>query len=937
MKTTLFWPMALLVAALACPAHAQPVYNISTVAGSAAAPNGALGGLATAFQLGAINGVASDRLGNLYLSDTTKSRILKVDTSGTITAFFPAAGTSTTALLSSPYGLAFDASGNLYVADYGSKLVRCISPGGAISTVAGGGSQADAPDGSPATSVPLQGPRNLAFDALGNLYISEFDGARVRKVDTSGNIWTVAGTGVPGANDESGPATYAQLNSPAGLAVDGKGNLYVADCGVANNSIRKISLGTGIMSTLPALSIQGINVLRPLALAVDGNSTLYASSGAGILSYTQAGQWGLFAGQWSAVNQQWVPGYSGDGGIATSAELTDVLDLTVSSTGIVYMADFVAGSTLVRSVNRSLINTVAGTQSQTLPEAGDGGPATSATLSSPSAVALDHSGNLFIADTGFQRIRQVASSGVITTAGGTGAAGYNGDGIPAVKAMVHSPSGVAVDSAGSLVVPDTINNRVRRVNGGVIGTVVGTGIGGSIPQPTPPLQTPLNYPSGVCYDLAGNQYIVDQNNNRVLQVPPGSGLAVTIAGQADTTPGSGAAGDGGLARSAHLYNPTACATDASGNLYIADTGNHRIRKVNPAGIISTVAGTGMAGTSGDEGPAKVAALNGPLGVAVDGSGNVFIGDTKNHLVRMVTADGVIHTIAGTGSSGFAGDGGSAQIAQLYSPAGVTVDGSGNVYVADSGNNRVRVLSPQAAQQVTPPTSPVTPIQPGQAPVVAVENAASMAQGAVAPGELVTIVGAGLGPQSSAAGALNAVGQVPGLLAGTEVDFGGVAAPVFSTQYSQVTVQVPYTVAGSVSTPVTVLYLGQTVGAANVALAVAAPGLFPQVWNQDGSANSSSNPAPAGSTVIVYGTGEGQRNGSNIAGLPAAAPYASPVQPAVLTIGGAVASLAFSGAAPGQVGVIQVNAVVPGTLPSGLNPVVLTVGTVSSPAVAMWVK
>jgi uncharacterized protein (TIGR03437 family) len=170
-----------------------------------------------------------------------------------------------------------------------------------------------------------------------------------------------------------------------------------------------------------------------------------------------------------------------------------------------------------------------------------------------------------------------------------------------------------------------------------------------------------------------------------------------------------------------------------------------------------------------------------------------------------------------------------------------------------------------------------------------------------------------------------------------VDFDGVPAPVFYTQYGQVTVQVPYTVAESGATQVGVQYLGQTAATAKVPVADAAPGLFPQVLNQDGSANTASNPAPAGSTVVLYGTGEGKRNGVNIAGLPAAAPYASPLQPVVLTIGGAMASIAFSGAAPGQVGVIQVNAVVPDTVSPGQNAVVLVVGTVSSPAVTVWVK
>lgn len=944
--------MALLAAILACPTYAQPAYNIETVAGSSSGSG--IGGPATAAQLGSVQGVATGSFGNLYLSDTTNNRILKVDTSGIITIFAGTGtagftgdgGPATAAELDLPYGLALDVAGNLYVADYGNNVVRRIAPDGTISTVAGGGMQADASEGSPATSIPLLGPRNLVFDAAENLYISEFNGARVRRVDPSGNVWTVAGTGVAGSNDETGSGAYAQLSYPAGLAVDGSGNLYIADTGVVHIEtvasevaiIRKVQLATGIMSSVPVpQSLQ----FSPVALAVDSNATLYASDGAGVLSYTQAGVWSAFAGVLSlpagSTLATFIQGYSGDGGLATSAELTGVQDLALSPAGTFYIAD----STRVRSVDVSrIMHTVAGSGPQGEQEAGDGGPATSAVLNNPSAVALDYSGNLFIADKGFHRIRQVASSGTITTAAGTGIAGYNGDGKPAGAAELSSPSGVSVDARGSLVIADTYNQRIRKVTGGVIATAVGTGSSGNSTQNTQPLQTPVQYPSGVCFDLGGNQYVVDRGANKVLQVPPGGGLVVIFAGQSDGTPGSGAAGDGGLARAAHLNAPTACATDSGGNVYIADTGNNRIRMVTAAGIISTVAGTGSPGVpgQGDEGPATAAALSSPTGVAVDGSGNMFLSDSANHRIRMVTTDGVMHSIAGTGAPGLAGDGGSAQIAQFFNPSGIVVDGSGNLYVADMGNNRIRRLAPQVAQPVTAPISPVvTPTQPASAPTLAIENAASMAQGAVAPGELVTLVGSGLGPESGVGGLLNSAGLVGQLVSGTEVEFDGVLAPVFSAQYSQVTVQVPYSVAGNTVTNIVVLYLGQTAGTASVAVANAAPGLYTQVLNQDGSINSPGNPAPRGSTMVFSATGEGLRNDANVTGLPAAAPYASPLQPVSLTIGAAVASIAYASAAPGQVGVLQVNAVAPNGPPGGPAAVVLTVGAASSVPIVVWLQ
>jgi uncharacterized protein (TIGR03437 family) len=908
--------MALLGATLAHAAATAPAYNIQTIAGSSLSGDG---GPATAAELGNIQGVATDRLGNVYLSDTDNHRVRKVAANGIITTFAGTGtagfsgdgGPATAAQLSLPYGLATDLSGNLYVADLGNNRVRRIAPDGTIATVAGGGAGAAATDGSAATSVPLLTPRNLATDAAGNLYISEFSGHRVRKVTTDGKIWTAAGTGIAGFWGDGGLAANAQLAFPAGVAVDRNGNLYIADS--QNQRIRKILPGN-IMSTVLGGSPSTL-LFTPIAVAVDNNTTIYAGDSSDMVhSYTLAGVWSNMAGTGAS-------GYWGDGGRATSAQLTAVRDLAVGLTGALYIADGVR----VRSVDTSLIiRTVAG--DGYLHAVGDGGPATSAQLYRPSAMILDYAGNLFVADTGTQRVRQVTPSGIIVTVAGTGMAGYNGDQGQSSGALLNSPEGVSLDAAGSLVVADTVNQRIRKVSGGVISTVLGTGTAGSGPQNTAPLATPVRSPGGVCFDLGGNLYVADTLNNRVLQAPPGAPV-VTAAGNG----AAGSQGDGGPAPTAQLDMPGACAADAAGNLYIADTGNHRIRKVAAGGGVSTVAGTGSQGGSGDEGPATAAALSAPRGVAVDGSGNIFIADTGNNRIRMVTADGVIHNIAGTSVAGFGGDGGAALPALLNAPSGLLVDGSGDVYVADSGNNRIRRLTPKPASPALPP------LEPSPAPAAVVLNAATMAPGAVAPGELVTVTGTALGPQSGVAGLFDSAGLVANLVAGTEVDFDGIAAPVFYTQYSQVTVQVPYTVAGNGTTGVAVVYLGQTAAAATIPVADSAPGLFPQVLNQDGSANAASNPAPPGSTVVLYGTGEGLRNAGNIAGLPAAAPYANPVQPVVLTIGGAMASIAFSGAAPGQVGVVQVNAVVPGNLPSGQNAVVLGVGTASSPAVAVWVQ
>jgi uncharacterized protein (TIGR03437 family) len=388
------------------------------------------------------------------------------------------------------------------------------------------------------------------------------------------------------------------------------------------------------------------------------------------------------------------------------------------------------------------------------------------------------------------------------------------------------------------------------------------------------------------------------------------------------------AGDGGAARFAQLNTPSACAVDSNGNLFIADTANHAIRKVNPSGTISSVAGTGTAGASGDESSATAARLDSPRGVAVDDAGDIFIADTGNHRIRQVTPDGVIHSIAGTGASGFGGDDGAAGVALLNGPQGLFLDGAGDLYFADTGNNRIRRLVPDAA-----PPVPVT-----QSTAITVVNGISLREGAVAPGEIIAIFGAGLGPDTPATGALDAAGALPTSLSGVEVRFDGTAAPLFYAQSGQVNAQVPYTVAGSETAAVEVRYLGKLVGAANVRVAPSAPGVLALAINPDGTANAESAPALRSTWMTFYATGEGLTDGRNVAGRPAEAPYAHPLLPIALTIGGVNAEILFAGSAPGMIGVLQINARVPGGFVApGEVPVELTVGTVKAPPITIWLK
>ena len=312
------------------------------------------------------------------------------------------------------------------------------------------------------------------------------------------------------------------------------------------------------------------------------------------------------------------------------------------------------GTVIAQSGGGYFMVTVAGNGSGGF--GGDGGPATSAQLSGPAGVATDATGNLFVADWSNCRIRKVASSGIITTVAGTGACGFGGDGRLATAAYLHSPGGVAVDAVGNLFVADTYNNRIREVSAsGIITTVAGggayNGFGG---DGGPATAASLGFPNGVAVDAFGNLFIADTSNSRIRKVSAG-GIITTVAG----TGTAGFSGDGGLAMAAQMSSPAGVLVDAAGNLFIADAGNQRIRKVSAGGIITTVAGTGTAGFSGDGGPATDAQLSVPYGVAVDAFGNLFIADTGNQRIRTVSASAIIATIAGTGIQGSSGDGGPA--------------------------------------------------------------------------------------------------------------------------------------------------------------------------------------------------------------------------------------------------------------------------------------
>ena len=649
-------------------------YTIQTIAGGVL-PNNIAG---TSASLGSIPSVAVDKSGNVYFSAPDYGVVLRLDASTQILSIVAGTGIqgysgdngpAASAELGYVTSVAVDAAGNLFILDQ--ARVREVS-GGTITTVAGNGAFGFAGDGGPATSAEWRQAQGIAVDSAGNLYIADSGNNRIRRV-TNGIISTVAGNGRAGYAGDGGLAVNAELKDPAGVAADASGNLYIADLG--NARVRKVF--DGVITTIagngtPAFGGDGgpatIAALLPTALAVDAMGDLYIADALDRIREVSNGVIHTVAGNGT-------PGFTGDGDAATSAELDQPDGVAVDSAGNLFIADSVNGR--VRRVAKGIIATVAGGGG-----VGDYGPATKAQLVLPMGVALDRSGNLYIADSGSDRLRKV-SNGVITTVAGNGIPGSSGDKGPALNAELSEPTAVAVDPAGNLYVTST--SSVRKISSGIITTIAGPG------GLTNNLE--LIAPYGLALDAAGDLFIANTYADCILEIS--NQPASTVAGS-QFNPGYG--GDSGPANRAQLNAPYGVALDSAGNLYVADTNNNVIRKISN-GIITTVAGNGTAGYSGDGGPATSAQLLNPIGVALDSSGSLYITDNYNDRVRKVSG-GVITTIAGSGAHGFSGDNGPATAAALDAPFGIAVDPAGSVYFANAGSQRISLLVPSAISTCT---------------------------------------------------------------------------------------------------------------------------------------------------------------------------------------------------------------------------------------------
>jgi hypothetical protein len=617
------------------------------VAGGLGGP-GDKDGIGAAARFSSPASVTTDGTGSLFVADEESHTIRRIDiATGAVTTLAGSPGnsgstdgTGTAARFSSPRSLASDGSGHLVVSDSGNNTIRCIdTTTGAVTTLAGSPGDSDSTDGTGA-AARFNYPAGLAFDGLGNLFVADSRDHTIRKVEfATGAVTTFAGSaGNSGSTDGIGAA--ARFNYPVGLAFGGLGNLFVADAG--NHTIRRIDIATGTVST--------------------------------------------FAGS---------PGIrDSTDGVGSAARFNSPADLASDGAGNLFVvdnADNAIRSVVIATGAVATLAALPGTRGST------DGAGIAVRFDDPTGVASDGTGNLFVADLGNHKIRKVViATGVVSAFAGSQAETGSLDGTGSAARFYH-PSGVACDSEGNLFVADFDNDTIRRIviATGAVTTLAGfPGIQGS----TDGVGAAARFfaPLAVTSDGAGNLFVCDRGNQTVRKVDIATGEVATLAG----TPFYGGPIDG-MGSAARFVFPGGIAGDGSGNLFVADSGDHTIRKVEIAtGTVTTFAGSESSLGSTD-GTGTDARFYSPMGMASDGLGNLFIADTDNDTIRkLVIATGVVTTFAGSARSSGSTDGKGTD-ARFNSPRAITSDMTGNLFVADTLNHAIRkiVIATQAVTTV----------------------------------------------------------------------------------------------------------------------------------------------------------------------------------------------------------------------------------------------
>jgi len=633
--------------------------------------------------------VAVDRTGTIYVADSAANTILRVTREGVVTTLAGLAdnpgsedGTGRSARFRWPEGVTVDGNGNIYVADAGNNMIRRITPAGVVTTVAG------APGASPRREVGMgsdapqfEHAAGLAVDGAGNFYVADSAASTIRKLTPAGEATVLAGTAYRIGNTD-GTGNAARFGKPSGLAADSKGNVYVAD--TDNNTIRKIT-PAGMVVTLAGLDDGGGNARghgsaarfsRPYGVAVDGRGNVYVADTCNSLirKVTPDGEVTTLAGT--------VKSQSSVDGIGAAAQFYMPYGVAADSAGNVYVAD-THNSTIRKITPAGAVTTLAGLAGH---PGRTEGPGDAARFWYPESLAVDHKGNVYVADWRDNSIRRITAEGMVTTLNepavqpGSVVFASNGEG-------AYESFNLAIDSKDNLYVAGVESDTIRRV--GPAGNTValnGSSEAGLWNQDGTGQAAGFDLAAGVAADQAGNLYVADEGSCTIRKVSP-AGVVTTLAGLARHR--GNASGTGSAAR---FCGPCGVSVDWRGNVYVADEGNNLIRKVTPAGVVSTLAGReGIPGST--DGAGSAAQFNHPRGVAVDGNSNLYVADSGNNMIRKVTAAGVVTTLAGAAGQrgGADGTGGGAQ---FDCPAGLALDRAGNIYVADLGGCTIRKVTPE---------------------------------------------------------------------------------------------------------------------------------------------------------------------------------------------------------------------------------------------------
>ena len=610
---------------------------ISTIAGTGTPGFSGDGGPATAAQLLTVTGICIDGAGNLYVADLGNQRVRKISTSGIITTvagdgtvgYFGDGGAATSAQLNQPSDVAIDAAGNLYIADKANNRVRKVTSSGTITTYAGYASVGYSGDGGAATDAQLNSPTGVGIDGAGNLYIADQTNGRIRKVNTAGIIDTVAGNGVFGYAGDGVAATSTALYQPADVHADAAGNIWISDQN--NDRVRKVN-PAGIISTVAGNGVSGFGGDGGAATSaqVDGPAGIIVDAGGNIYFADQTNNRIRRVNTSGVITTvSGVSRYIGDGGPATNAELITPTFIATDKYNNVYFCE-TNGHRVRKIAPDGTISTIAGTGNEGIVGMGDGSMATAVDINRPEAITVDTAGNVYFGEFG-ARIRKVSPAGIITSVAGMYSMGYSGDGGPATAAMITT-QGITIDTAGNFYMTCSGEHRARRIDpSGVITTFAGTGVSGFSGDGGGATDAQLNYPLGIRTDKMGNIYIAE-GNSAIRKVTP-SGDIWTVAGIGG---GHGYTGDGVPATAAQLNRPQDVQT-LNDTLIISDGWNARIRMVDAAGNITTIVGNGVAAHSGDGGPATAASIWLPAGIALGPDNNtLYISDFGAGVIRKVS-------------------------------------------------------------------------------------------------------------------------------------------------------------------------------------------------------------------------------------------------------------------------------------------------------------